>query len=127
MRIATWNINGLRARLDFVKIWLTRRNPDVVGLQELKLTEDVFPHEEFAALGYEAVVHGQKGWNGVAVLSRLPVVAKQVGLPGQEENGARLLSVKVDDRLDFVTVYCPNGKTLAHADFPMKLAHHGSI
>lgn len=123
MRIATWNVNGLRARLDFVRHWLEARQPDVVGLQELKLAEDQFPHAALAELGYRALVHGQKAWNGVAVLVREPLEAtlRQAGLPGQEEMGARLLCVEVDG-LHFTTVYVPNGKTLEHADFPRKLA-----
>ena len=127
MKIATWNINGFRARLEFMKLWLESRAPDVVGLQELKLTDDAFPHEEFEALGYQAVTHGQKSWNGVAVLSRLPMETLQIGLPGQEDFGARLLTVRVDDRFDFTTVYCPNGKTLEHDDYPAKLAWFDSL
>ena len=82
MRIATWNVNGLRARLDFIAHWLKSREPDVVGLQELKTSDEEFPHDDFRALGYHAVVHGQKGWNGVAVLSRTPAEAETRGLPG---------------------------------------------
>lgn len=120
MRIATWNINGLRARLDFLLHWLRDREPDVVGLQELKLADDQFPHDALAELGYHVVTHGQKSWNGVAVLSREPAEARQVGLPGQEEMGARLLTVEVGG-LSFTTVYCPNGKHADHEDFPRKL------
>ena len=121
MRIATWNVNGLRARLDFVAHWLQSREPDVVGLQETKVSDHDFPHETFQALGYRAQVHGEKAWNGVAVLSRTPAEADVRGLPGRETNGARLLRVRVAG-LDFATVYCPNGKTLDHPDFRMKLA-----
>jgi exodeoxyribonuclease-3 len=121
MRIATWNVNGLRARLDFVLRWLGARQPDVVGLQELKLTDEQFPHAELAAAGYHAVTHGQKGWNGVAVLARTPLVQVRSGLPGQEALGARLVTAAVAD-LTFTTVYCPNGKSVAHDDFPRKLA-----
>ncbi len=124
MKLATWNVNGLKARLDFMRLWLEARAPDVVGLQELKLTDDTFPHDVFAELGYQAITHGQKGWNGVAVLSRLPMEPVQVGLPGQEDFGSRLLSVAVDapgGAVEFTTVYCPNGKTLEHADYPAKL------
>ena len=121
MRIATWNVNGLRARLDFVAHWLKSREPDVVGLQELKASDDEFPHDAFRALGYHAVVHGQKGWNGVAVLSRAPAAVETRGLPGRAADGARLLAVRVAG-LRFATVYCPNGKTLDHPDFALKLA-----
>ena len=121
MRITTWNVNGLRARLPFVLHWLAERRPDLVGLQELKLTEDQFPHGEIAAAGYRAAIHGQKSWNGVAVLSREPVEVTQVGLPGQEELGARLITVR-QGGLSFTTIYVPNGKRIEHTDFPRKLA-----
>lgn len=120
MRIATWNVNGMRARLDFVLHWLRSREPDLVGLQELKLRDDEFPHLALEELGYRAVTHGQKAWNGVAVLSREPVQILQEGLPGQEALGARLLTVRAGD-LDFCTVYVPNGKHVNHEDFPHKL------
>jgi exodeoxyribonuclease-3 len=121
MRIATWNVNGLRARLDFVRLWLRERKPDLVGLQELKLADEQFPHEAFREEGYLAATHGQKSWNGVAVLSREPVAVVQRGLPGQDELGARLLTVRAGE-LEFTTLYCPNGKHAGHEDFPRKLA-----
>lgn len=121
MRLATWNINGLRSRIDFLLHWLRERRPDVVGLQELKLTNDQFPYDVFADAGYRAVVYGQKAWNGVAVLSREPATEIQSGLPGGEDFGARLLTVEVCG-LRFATVYCPNGKSVSHEDYPRKLA-----
>ncbi len=121
MRIATWNINGLRARLDFVLHWLEARQPDLVGLQELKSTDDQFPSDAFEERGYHAATLGQKAWNGVAVLSRDSIEVRQSGLPGQEEMGARLLTVE-SHGLSFTTVYCPNGKHLEHDDYPRKLA-----
>jgi len=124
LRIATWNINGLRARLDFVKLWLEERQPDVVGLQEIKMQDDQFPHADFEALGYRAVTHGQKSWNGVAILSRLPFELIEKGLPGQDEFGSRLIRARIgesDAQLDFTTLYCPNGKNIDHDDFPRKL------
>ncbi len=122
MRIATWNINGIRARIDFMLRWLEARQPDVVGLQELKITDEAFPHDVFAEAGYRALVHGQKSWNGVAVLLKEGVEGEveQVGLAGQEEFGARLIGARIGD-LSFTTVYCPNGKTVEHADYPRKL------
>jgi len=121
VRVATWNINGLRARLDFVRHWLRDRQPDIVGLQELKLTDEQFPHEELSEEGYQAVCHGQKSWNGVAILSRGAAEVRQRGLPGQEGAGARLITADVGD-LAFTTIYCPNGKDVGHEDFPRKLA-----
>jgi exodeoxyribonuclease-3 len=123
MRIATWNVNGLAARLPFVVHWLRARRPDVVALQELKLLDEKFPAAELEREGYRAVTHGQKAWNGVAILARspAPIEVVQCGLPGQEALGARLLTARVADLL-FTSVYCPNGKYVGHPDFPTKLA-----
>ncbi len=121
VRLATWNINGMRARRDFVLHWLDARRPDVVGLQELKMQDDKFPHAAFEEVGYTALTHGQKSWNGVAILTREPAEVLELGLPGQEDSGARLITAQTAG-LRFTTVYCPNGKNLEHADFPRKLA-----
>jgi exodeoxyribonuclease-3 len=121
MRLATWNVNGLRSRLEFVQHWLRARQPDVVGLQELKLTDEQFPHDVFAPLGYRALTHGQKAWNGVAILAREEARVLQAGLPAHSEMGARLLSAEVAG-VTFTTVYVPNGKHTLHEDFPRKLA-----
>ena len=121
MRVATWNVNGLRARQDFLLRWLAERRPDVVALQELKLEDGRFPSAELEAVGYRALCHGQKSWNGVAILSREPAEPLQVGLPGQEALGARLLAARVGG-VHAVSVYVPNGKSVGHEDFPRKLA-----
>lgn len=126
MRVATWNINGIRARIDYVSLWLEECKPDLVGFQELKAEDQNFPHDRFNELGYEVITHGQKSWNGVAIASKHPVQVVQVGLPGQMDNGSRLLSVEVED-LSFTTVYCPNGKSIDHADFQMKLRWFDSL
>ena len=126
MRIATWNVNGLRARLDFIQHWLASRAPDVLGMQELKVTDDEFPHAAFEDCGYQVATHGQKGWNGVAIASKLPLDVEERGLPGRSYDGARLIRARVGD-LSYATVYCPNGKTLDHEDFPRKLAWYDSL
>jgi len=126
MRVATWNVNGLRSRLEFVKLWLRARRPDAVALQELKLEDDKFPHGELEAEGYFAAVYGQKAWNGVAVLAREKPEIVQTGLPGQDELGSRLLTANVGG-LALTSVYCPNGKSVEHADFPRKLAWFESL
>jgi len=125
LRIATWNVNGLRARMDYIRLWLEERAPDVVGFQELKMEDGKFPHADFEALGYRAITHGQKSWNGVAILSRLPVESIESGLPDQEDFGARLIRGRIGEgalAVDFTTLYCPNGKNTDHDDFPRKLA-----
>ena len=126
VKIATWNVNGLRARLGFLCHWLDARQPDIVGLQELKLDDAEFPHDEIRAAGYHAALFGQKGWNGVAVLTRDPATVVQRGLPGQEGFGSRLITVTVGD-LSFTTVYCPNGKSVEHDDYPRKLEWFESL
>jgi exodeoxyribonuclease-3 len=126
MRLATWNVNGLRARYDFLLHWLKARQPDVVGLQELKTMDDKFPFAELEAEGYYAVVHGQKAWNGVAILTRKKAETIQIGLPGQTDAGARLVAANIDD-LTFITVYCPNGKSVQHEDYPKKLDWFDSL
>ena len=73
MRIATYNINGIRARLETVTAWLSEKAPDVALLQEIKIVDEAFPREEIERLGYRVETHGQKGFNGVAILSRLPL------------------------------------------------------
>lgn len=120
MRLATWNVNGLRARLEYVLLWLQDRKPDVVGLQELKLMDAQFPLDAFEEIGYKAITHGQKSWNGVAILSREPVTNCSRGLPGEEEFGSRLITADVAG-LSFTTIYLPNGKSIEHDDYQKKL------
>ena len=130
MTIATWNINGMQARLAFLQHWLRARQPDLVMLQELKQTADRFPHAELGEVGYRAVVHGQKSWNGVAVLTHAERVgeARAVArdLPGLEHHGARLVGAEVPlagvGLLSCTSVYVPNGRTVTHAEFTHKLA-----
>jgi exodeoxyribonuclease-3 len=114
--------------MDYLGHWLRARRPDVVGLQELKLTDEQFPHDEVAELGYRAVCHGQKAWNGVAVMVRegADVDLVERGLPGQEAFGARLITARTGGLL-FTTVYCPNGKSVGHEDFPRKLAWFAAL
>jgi len=131
VRIATYNVNSLGARLELVLQWLRARQPDVVCVQELKLEDAAFPHAALEGDGYAAFTHGQQAWNGVAILVRkaafdTPVEVVQRGLPGQEDFGARLVSVRVGEWLA-TSVYVPNGKTIAHADFPRKLAFLDSL
>jgi exodeoxyribonuclease-3 len=121
VRIATWNVNSIKARLDYVLGWLAERAPDVVCLQELKLDEAGFPALAFQAVGYHAHVVGQRGWNGVAILTREPATLVRAGLPGAEEDGARLVAARTGT-LTVMSAYVPNGKSLDHPDYARKLA-----
>ena len=82
MKIVTWNINGVRARIENLVAWLKESQPDIVCLQEIKTVDEGFPRAEFEALGYNVETHGQKGFNGVALLSKLPFDEVNRGLPG---------------------------------------------
>ena len=122
MKLATWNVNSVRARLDRLVALLGREQPDVVCLQELKVTDADFPFEEIRAAGYEAAVHGQKTYNGVAVLSRSPITEAAPGLgDGEEDPEARLISVRTAG-VRVVSVYVPNGKLVGSEKWAYKLA-----
>lgn len=126
MRIATWNINGVRARLDYIKHWLEARQPDLVGFQEIKAMNDAFPIEAFEEFGYNVHLHGQKARNGVAFATTGELQVTQLGLPGRDDDGARLIVGEFED-LTYASVYCPNGKDLDHPDYAMKLAWLGAL
>jgi exodeoxyribonuclease-3 len=113
MRIATWNVNSIRQRLDSLQAWLAERGPDIVCLQEIKCTDEAFPREPFEALGYNVAVHGQKTFNGVALLSRLPFDEVASGLMGGDGDvQARFLEALISVKsgvLRVVSLYLPNG------------------
>jgi Exonuclease III len=85
LRIATWNINGIKARIELLLRWLEEEKPDIVGLQEIKSLDEGFPRSEIEALGYNVETHGQKSWNGVALLSKMPFDEVHRGLPGRRQ------------------------------------------
>lgn len=121
MRIASWNVNSLRARHDLVIDWVRRNTPDILCLQETKVTDDDFPREEFLRLGYDVAIAGQKAYNGVAIASRTELRAVTAGLDsGFTEDSKRLLSARVGDTHVFCA-YVPNGKSLESPSFQEKL------
>jgi exodeoxyribonuclease-3 len=126
MRIATYNINGIRARLETVTAWLSEKAPDVALLQEIKIVDEAFPREEIERLGYRVETHGQKGFNGVAILSRLPLEDVGRGLPGDEEDPqARWIEATVIGERRPVRACClylPNGNPAPGDKYNYKLA-----
>lgn len=120
MLLATWNINGIRARSMRLTEWLAERKPDVACLQELKITEEEFPHLELRASGYYATLLGQAGWNGVAVIAKERPEPVLAGLPGGEAHGSRFIVTRVHG-IEVASAYIPNGKSVKHPDFNMKL------
>ena len=120
MRIATWNVNSLTARLPRVEEWIAYAQPDVLCLQETKQAESAFPHEAFTALGYESAHHGDGRWNGVALISRVGLSGVTRGLGGDDGQGPRAIAADCGG-VRVVSVYVPNGRSLDSEHFPAKL------
>ncbi len=124
MKLATWNVNSLTVRLPQVIDWLTANPVDVLGLQELKLTDDKFPHAAFEAIGYTATALGQKTYNGVALLTRAAVSDVQKNIPGLEDEQARIIAATVPTAhgpLRVVNGYFVNGQAPDSDKFEYKM------
>src|SRR5262249_27290310 len=113
MRIATWNVNSVKQRIENAVAWLKEREPDIVCLQETKCVDEAFPREPFEALGYNVAVHGQKTFNGVAILSKFKFDDVIPRLPGDDEDDhARFIEAQVSTGTGVVrvaSIYLPNG------------------
>jgi exodeoxyribonuclease III len=123
VRIATWNVNSLKARLPRVEEWLADVQPDVLCMQETKLADDAFPALTFAALGYESAHHGQGQWNGVAILSKVgieDVVGGFAPPSGESDPDARIITARCGG-VSVTSVYVPNGRSLDHEHYQYKL------
>jgi exodeoxyribonuclease-3 len=129
MRIASWNVNSVRTRLEQVLAWLREERPEVLCLQETKVDDPLFPHQPFAELGYSASISGQKAYNGVALLSRRPLEDVRIGFSGlltDDAEAARLDDQKrvISARLDglrILNLYVPNGSSLNSDKYTYKL------
>ena len=127
LTVATYNVNSIRARLDRVLAWLGRAECDVVCLQKLKVTDDEFPRDAFEAAGWHCAVHGQRTYNGVAILSRSPLAGVSAGLgDGVADPEARLLVAHAAG-VRIVSAYVPNGQTVGSAKWAYKLAWMGRL
>jgi exodeoxyribonuclease-3 len=125
MRIATWNVNSINARLATVERWVAQEQPDVVCMQELKCMDEKFPAEPFERLGYNIAVHGQKTYNGVAILSKRPLEDVSRGLPGDDaDEYARYLEAVISGPkpVRVASIYLPNGNPIGTDKFAYKLA-----
>jgi exodeoxyribonuclease-3 len=121
MKLATWNVNSIRARVDRVVAWLADKRPDVLCMQEIKVEEEQFPREAFAAAGYSLVLHCQKTYNGVAIASRAPATDVVRGLDdGIEDAQARLITATVEG-VRIASVYVPNGQVVGSDKYEYKL------
>jgi exodeoxyribonuclease-3 len=124
MRIATWNVNSINARLETVTTWLREAAPDVVCLQEIKCVDEKFPRDAVEALGYNVEVHGQKAYNGVALLSKFPIEDVRRGLPeGEGDDHARYIEgvISGPTPIRVGAIYLPNGNPIGTPKFDYKL------
>jgi len=122
VRIATWNVNSLNARLARVEEWIAYARPDVLCLQETKQADAAFPHGAFAALGYESAHHGDGRWNGVAIISKVGLENVTTGLDSADDaEGTRVIGADCGG-VRVVSVYVPNGRSLDDEHYPAKLA-----
>ena len=125
MRIATWNVNSINARLETVTTWLKEAEPDVVCFQEIKCVDEKFPREAIESLGYNVETHGQKAYNGVALLSKYPIEDVRRGLPeGEGDDHARYIEAVIGapQPVRVASVYLPNGNPIGTPKFDYKLA-----
>lgn len=125
MKLATFNINGIKARIEALPAWLAEAVPDVVCLQEIKSVDEAFPRDVFEAMGYQVETHGQKGFNGVAILSKLPLSDVRRGLAGDDtDEQARWIEAVVDGLrpLRVCGLYLPNGNPAPGPKYDYKLA-----
>jgi exodeoxyribonuclease-3 len=120
MKLATWNVNSLKVRLPHVLDWLAGQQPDVLCLQEIKLEDGAFPEAEIAQAGYHSLWAGQKTYNGVAILSRVPAVPVARSIPGFDDEQKRLLAADVDG-VRVVCAYFPNGQAVGSDKYAYKL------
>ena len=124
--VATWNINGVKARIEALTRWLEECGPDIVGLQEIKSVDEGFPREDIERLGYNVATHGQKGFNGVALLSKRPLEDVVERLPGDDgDEHARWIEGTISTEtgaLRVVSLYLPNGNPVGTEKFPYKIS-----
>ena len=130
MKIATWNVNSVNARLETILAWFREAQPDVACLQEIKCVDEKFPVEAFESLGYNAAVHGQKSYNGVALLSKTPLEDVRRGLPGDDgDDHARYIEAVVSgpNPVRVASIYLPNGNPIGTDKFAYKLRWMGRL
>ena len=121
MRIATWNVNSLRVRMEHLRRWLADNAVDAIALQELKLADEHFPRAEIEAMGLHALCYGQKTYNGVAILSRTQALDCAFGIPDDADPQRRVVTARVGP-IRLVNVYVPNGQAVGSEKYTYKLA-----
>ena len=120
MKIASWNVNGIRARTEHVVNWLKTTQPDVLAIQESKVVDDLFPYDEYLKLGYYPLVYGQKAYNGVALLSKKEPINPSTGISGYKDPQTRVVSATYEG-ITVMDIYVPNGQSIGSDKFVYKL------
>lgn len=120
-KIATWNVNSIRVRLPRLLEWLGEAEPDVVLLQEIKVIDDAFPGDDIESLGYNLAVHGQKTYNGVAILSKHPIEDIRTGLPGDDSDEQARYIEAFTGNVRVASIYLPNGNPAPGEKYDYKL------
>ena len=123
MRVATWNVNSLKARMGRVQAWISTVKPDVLCLQETKMTDEAFPHSLFEDLGYESFHHGEGRWNGVAIISRIGLTDERCGFADERDDpdpDARIIWATCGG-VRIASCYVPNGRSIDHEHYRYKL------
>ena len=121
IRIASWNVNSIRARFDVLSKWLKKKQYEIVFVQETKVQDHEFPIDDIKNIGYEAIFLGQKSYNGVAILSKEKINTLNKNLPGDKsDDQARFLTSKIKD-IELICIYLPNGNPIDTDKFPYKL------
>ena len=120
MKIASWNVNGIRARTEHVVNWLKTTQPDVLAIQESKVVDDLFPYDEYLKLGYYPLVYGQKAYNGVALLSKKEPINPSTGISGYKDPQTRVVSA-IYESITVMDIYVPNGQSVGSDKFVYKL------
>ncbi len=126
MRLATWNVNSIRARLPLLLDWLDGAAPDLVCLQETKVEDDSFPRAELEGRGWSLAIHGQRTWNGVAILSRSGLERVSRGIPGFEDAQARVISARAGP-LSVACLYAPMGEAVGSEKYAYKLRWYDAL
>ncbi len=122
IKIATWNVNSVRARMTVIASWIEKEKPDILCLQELKATEEQFPRQELCDLGYHSAVNGQVRWNGVEIVCLAPLADVESDLTGFLPEQKRMISGSVHG-IRLINVYVPNGRDIDHPGFQEKLRY----
>lgn len=126
MKISTWNVNSIKVRIPQLLMWLEKEKPDIVAIQETKVTNDAFPLEEIKQAGYQVVFNGQRTYNGVAILSKLPIEDVAFDLPNFVDEQKRVLAATING-VRIINVYVPNGASVDSDKYQYKLLWLASL